>query len=238
MEAPPDDELEEVLDRVPTPVGTLELRRRVEEGGLDVLEITLAGGMLMSTLCSESEERLATAGLALHPGRDLRVLVGGLGLGYTAATVLEDARVGSLVVKDRLPDVIRWMREGRLPLSERLNADPRLSIVEGDVYARLLGPAPPPAERWDLILVDVDHAPTDPLDDASFPFYRWHGQLRALEHLAPGGWLGIWSSEDDDDFAEVLDEIYPETRREYVRIRHDMIEDGAEIEEVCFFARR
>ncbi len=232
-----ESEKHEVLDSVPTPVGTLELRRRIEDGGLTVIEITLAGGMLMSTLCSVSERALASVGLDLHPGRDLRVLVGGLGLGYTAAAVLADPRVAQLTVVDRLPTVIRWMREGLLPLSEKLNGDPRLAIVEGDVYTQVLGTAPADGDCWDLILIDVDHAPSDPLDHASLPFYRWHGQRQVMDHLAPGGIVGIWSSEDDDDFADVVDEVYPDSLREYVRFRHEMIEEGDEIAEVIFFGR-
>ena len=157
-------------------------------------------------------------------------------------TVPQDAgptlHAGDKVDPDRIeggmPTVIRWMRDGLLPLSEELNGDERLEICEGDVYAELLAPG---HGAYDLLLIDVDHSPTEPLDPASEPFYTWQGQRQVIDHLAPNGVLAVWSSGDDHDFAAVLDEVYPEATRERVRWINELIDDE-EIEEVLFLARR
>jgi spermidine synthase len=227
----------ELVDSRVTPIGVLELRRRElpAKPGMIVTEITINDEMLMSSLSTVSESALSSSALAMHPGSDgLRVLVGGLGLGYTAHVALADPRVAHVRVVDRLPAVIGWMRLGLLPLSDELNGDPRVEISEGDVYAELLGPG---REAYDLLLIDVDHSPTEPLDPASEPFYTWQGQRQVIEHLAPDGVLGVWSSEDDHYFAAVLDEVYPEARRERIRWVNELI-DEEEIEEIIFLARR
>ena len=228
----------EVLDSVQTPIGILELRRRelADGSGTVVTEITINEEMLMSSLCTISERALATCALALHPGKaGLSVLVGGLGLGYTAQAVLADPRVAHVRVVDRLPAVIGWVRDGLVPLSEELRDQDRLEIVQGDVYADLLAS---PTDTYDLVLVDVDHCPAEPLDPASEPFYLWHGQRQVIDHLAPGGVLGVWSAEDDDEFAEVLEEVYPDATRDRLHWVNEAIEDGEEIEEVIFLARK
>ncbi len=225
----------EVVDFVETPIGVVDLRQRSlpDADGRAVMQVHVDGYLLMSSANTVSERALATRALAAHPSAagPFDVLVGGLGLGYTAHAALHDARVSRVLVLDLLPAVARWMRDGQLPLSSELNADPRLEIAEGDVYARLLGP---PTERHDLLLIDVDHAPKDPLHAASAPFYTVEGQRRVMQHLVPGGVLGVWSAEDDDDFARVLDVVYPWSRRE--RIRWSDASLGAK-EDVLFLAR-
>lgn len=205
----------EVLDAVEHAIGLLYLTRYPEPMHPDgwVYTVYIDGALLM---CSEnplSERELATRAIAAHPGRTLRVLVGGLGLGYTAQAALESERSALVRVVDRMDFVINWMRQGQLPLSEQLNADPRLELVQGDVYGDLLGPA---HEQWDLILVDVDHSPDDPLDPASAEFYTVEGQARVRQHLAPGGILAVWSAWNDDPFAEVMEQSYAEAWREHV----------------------
>jgi spermidine synthase len=226
----------EILDSQDTPIGLLELRRRTLPDGSDrvVTEILIDGGMLMSSLCTISEQALTTTALAMHPeGTNLRVLIGGLGLGYTAHAALSDPRVGHVRVVDRIPEVIGWVRDGLVPLAAQLR-DERLELAEGDIYRELLEPG---TAAWDLVLVDVDHAPDDPLDESSEPFYLWQGQRQVIDHLAPGGVLAVWSSGDDDEFAEVLEEVYPEARREHVRWQNPAIGDGEEVSEVVFLAR-
>jgi spermidine synthase len=227
----------EIVDSRATPIGVLELRRRElpARPGLVLTEITIDGDMLMSTLSTVSERALSTHALAMHEGGDgLRVLVGGLGLGYTAHVALQDARVARVRVVDRLPAVIGWLREGLLPLSPELNGDSRLEVCEGDVYAELLAPG---NGAYDLVLIDVDHSPTALLDPASEPFYTWQGQRQVIEHLAPAGVLAVWSSGDDHEFAAVLEEVYEVARRERIRWINDLIADE-EIEEILFLARR
>src|SRR4051812_36307410 len=109
----------EELDFRPTPMGALSLRRRRQlSTGIDVYEIKLGDEFLMSSLFTVAEIALARLGLGALQRTALDVVVGGLGLGYTAQAVLEDKRVRSLVVVDALPEVIEWHERGLLPLGE------------------------------------------------------------------------------------------------------------------------
>jgi hypothetical protein len=154
----------EELDWRPTPIGVLSLRRRKAlDSRIDVYEIKLGEEFLMSSLFTVAEVELARLGLAAASGVELDVVVGGLGLGYTADAVLDDPRVRSLVVVDALPEVIEWHRRGLLPLGERLTTDPRCRLVCGDFFAMLdpdaAGIDPEkPGRRFHAILVDIDHS--------------------------------------------------------------------------------
>src|SRR4051794_41476887 len=107
----------EELDFRPTPMGALSLRRRRQlPTGIDVYEIKLGDEFLMSSLFTVSEIALARLGLRELSGANLDVVVGRLGLGYTAQTVLEEPRVRSLIVVDALAEVIEWHEQGLLPL--------------------------------------------------------------------------------------------------------------------------
>src|SRR6202051_1263047 len=114
----------EELDYRPPPIGALSLRRRRELSlGVDVFEIKLGEDYLMSSLFTASEIALARLGLDELAGRNLDVVVGGLGLGHTARAVLEHAQVGSLLVIDALAAVIDWHRKGLVPLGAGLTRD-------------------------------------------------------------------------------------------------------------------
>jgi len=226
----------EVIDSIETPVGLIYLRLRPlhDASGTVVTEVMLDGGLLMSSEDNESERALATSAIGLHGGdASLRVLVGGLGLGYTAYEALLNERVAELEVMDPYPTVGDWMRAGHLPLSDALNSDDRLILTEADVYAHLL--AAPTTEPWDIVLIDVDHAPRNRLSHSSAPFYTIEGQRRVMRHLAPGGVLGIWSSDRDAQFSELLDEVYAYSETEHVTWLSD---DLGDMEDTLFLARR
>lgn len=207
----------EELDYQVTPIGALILRRRRERSlGVTVWEIKLGDAFLMSSLFTASEIALARLGLAALGGDGLDVVVGGLGLGYTAATVLEDPRVRSLHVVERLAPVIGWHRDALLPLGPTLCADPRCHFIEGDFFALACSPegfladaAPAPGGCHDAILVDIDHAPDHLLDPASASFYSRPGLVSLARHLRPGGVFGLWSNDPpDDSFKATLAEVF------------------------------
>lgn len=209
----------EILAHEESPLGALCLRRRrlLSEPDTVVTEITLNHEFLMSSHHTASERALATEALDLHHGTELQVLVGGLGLGYTACEVLASNRVKRVGVAEMLPQVIDWMRGGLVPLSTALNADTRFDPLVCDVYALL---SEPPQRQFDLILIDVDHSPAETLTGRNAGFYTEAGLERAREHLAPGGVLGVWSCAENSAFAGALRRTFAEVRATPVTFRN------------------
>lgn len=195
----------EELDWQPTPMGDLTLRRRSEPAvGHEVYEVKLGDEYLMSSLFTVAEIALADLGLAAATSDELNVLVGGLGLGYTAVAALRDPRVTALTVIDRLDAVIGWHERHLLPVSSELVDDPRTALVSDDFFERMRRP-PTSAQRHDAILLDVDHSPRHQLDPSHADLYRAPG-LRALDrHLTDGGVFALWS--DDPPDAEFMSEL-------------------------------
>ena len=193
-----------------TPMGAISLRRRHDPAlGVEVYEAKLDDEFLMSSLFTVAEIELARLGLAALPGDDLDVVVGGLGLGYTARAVMDDSRVRSLTVVEALADVIDWHERGLLPESEALTADPRTRLVHGDFFAMAAsreGFDPRDAgRRFDAVLVDIDHSPRHVLDASHAPFYTPAGLDAMARHLAPGGVFALWSDDPpDEDFETAL----------------------------------
>ncbi|MGE0458110.1 MAG: spermidine synthase [Bauldia sp.] len=218
----------EELDYRSTPIGTLSLRRRRElASGVDVFEIKLGEEFLMSSLFTTSEIALADLGLAELPGSDLDVVVGGLGLGFTAHAVLAHERVRSMIVVEMLDAVVDWHEQGLLPLGSRLIADPRCRFVRGDFFALVAsnGGLDPesPKRRFHAILVDIDHSPDEVLDERSTTFYEPAGLRRLAAHLHPGGIFGLWSNaQPDDAFIARLAEVFAEARAEAVTFHNPL----------------
>lgn len=206
----------DVLAYSESPIGHICLRRRelTASPGTIVTEITVDHMLLMSSHHTASERALSSRALLRHGGQsDLRVLVGGLGLGYTAKEALDSAAVTRVDVIEYLPQVIDWVESGLVPLSDELNGDARYSVAKGDVYAML---AEPPKAKYDLILIDVDHAPEEPLAEANAAFYEEAGLRAAKEHLNPGGLLGVWSYAESSPFATSLRSVFADTEIEPV----------------------
>lgn len=206
----------EEIDYRPTPMGDLVLRRRSEPrlDNRQIFEIKLGEEFLMSSLFTEGEVALADLGLAGVDGRDLAVVVGGLGLGYTANAVLAHESVRSLIVVEYLEGVIDWHHRGLLPLGRVLVDDPRCHLVQGDFFAMVMDPDAgfddrTPGRRFDAVLVDIDHSPRHWLDEGSRTFYEAVGLRNILRHLNPGGVLALWSNDPPDaDFEHALDKVF------------------------------
>jgi hypothetical protein len=220
----------EELDWQQTPMGELTLRRRLEPSlQVDVFEVRLGEEFLMSSLFTVAEEELARLALAeLNGPEDERseidaarfdVLVGGLGLGYTAHAALQDPRVRSVRVVEAQPAVIDWHQRHLLPLAAELTAGPRCVLVEADFFAAVevagLGADAP--ELWHAILVDIDHTPRHLLHPSHASFYTTEGLGRLAERLRPGGVFGLWSDDPPDEaFLAVLETVFPRVRAEVV----------------------
>ena len=230
METP----LLEILAYEPTELGMLCLRRRelLCEHSPVVTEITLNHEFLMSSYLTASERALSEIALRMHSGSCLRVLVGGLGLGYTAQAALGSDRVSKCQVVEFLPQVINWLEQGLVPLSDELNADNRLKVTQGDVYQQLTSP---PKQKHDLILIDVDHSPDENLDAANGNFYTADGLQRAKLHLAEDGLLGVWSYAESSPFADALRDVFREVHIEPVTVFNNLINEQQT--DWLFFAR-
>ena len=198
-----------------TPIGEISLRRRLDPRlRVEVYEVKINDEFLMSSLFTVAEIELARLGLgALPAAARPDVVVGGLGLGYTARAVLEDPRVASLLVVDAVAEVISWHERGLLPEAASLDSDPRSRLVEGDFFAMAAGPdgfdPQAPGRRFDAILLDVDHSPRHVLAPANAALYTVDGMRRLTAHLRPGGVFALWSDDPPDaEFEAVLAEVF------------------------------
>jgi spermidine synthase len=169
-----------------------------------VYAIHVDGRELMSTTLHGSEDALAD--LACDQLEDLptaRVLVGGLGMGFTAAAVLRRLGAdGRCVVAELLPAVVRWNRE--VPALSRAAGrpllDPRVTVYEGDVGDLIENPPAP----WSAILLDVDNGPRSLTRPSNGWLYTDEGLDAAWAALRAGGVLAIWSVADDASLTDGL----------------------------------
>jgi spermidine synthase len=167
-----------------------------------VYEIKLGDAYLMSSLFHVAESELATRGLGELAGQDWDVVVGGLGLGYTAAAALAFPQVKQLIVVEALAPVIDWHRRALVPTGRTLSTDPRCSFHQGDFFALARGKGFDPEvdyKRFDAILLDIDHAPDNLLSPAHADFYTEEGLQRLARFVKPGGLFGLWSNDPPDD---------------------------------------
>lgn len=211
----------EELDRQRTPIGEISLRRRLEPTLLvDLFEIKIGEDGLMSSLITDGEEAVSELGLAALAGEELDVIVGGLGLGYTAAVVLADERVRSLRVIEALAPVIDWHERHLVPMGRTLTDDERCEFVHGDFFdiaaAGFVMDAVEHASL-DAIFLDIDHSPRHLLDPKNAAFYEAAGTGIVADSLRPGGVFSLWSNDPPDDaYLAVLDEAFDTSRAEVV----------------------
>ncbi|MCV0394042.1 MAG: spermidine synthase [Rhizobiaceae bacterium] len=232
----------EELDYRPTPIGALSLRRRREARlDVDVIEIKLGDEHLMSDLFTESEVALGRLGIEAAAGPKLDVVVGGLGLGYTARAVLESARVAELMVVEYLAPVVEWHSTGLLPLGAELSADRRCRIVQADFFALAADEAgldpDKPGRHFDAVLVDIDHSPDALLDGASAGFYTTDGLHTLSRHLVDDGVFGLWSNDGPDEvFVARLQAAFGAAWAEPVRFANPY--NGETVTQTIYLARR
>jgi len=205
----------EELDCRETHLGQISLRKRTELqlGGILVYEVKLGDEFLMSSLFHAGEDALAEIGLASVDSSELDVVIGGLGLGYTAATALKQPGIKSLLVVDTLAEVIGWHESGLVPLGEELTQDPRCHFRHGDFFQLAMhddGFDPvQPGRKFHAILLDIDHSPSHLLASAHGGFYSRHGLKRLVNKLHPGGVFALWSNDSPEpEFMQRLQHIF------------------------------
>lgn len=195
-----------------TPLGELTLRRRIETllQNREVYEVKLGDEYLMSSLFTEGEKALANLGLAGLAGT-LEVVVGGLGLGYTAAAALENETVQRLLVIDLFEEVIGWHRAKLVPVGKILTGDKRCELRQGDFFAlaRTGFDVSDKQRKFDAVLLDIDHSPRHYLDQRNESFYGDEGLNALRKQLKPGGAFALWSDDPaDDNFTRRLESVF------------------------------
>ena len=226
------DKLFEELDFRTTPLGDLILQRRkyLQLDGLVAYEVKLGDAFLMSSLFHEVEVALAKLGLAALDGKDWDVVVGGLGLGYTAVAALEFEQLGSLIVVDVMEDVIGWHEKEMVPLGRTMNADPRCRYVHGDFFSMAAAPEKGfdpsfPGRKFHAVLLDIDHSPQNLLASQNAEFYTRAGLGKLAEHLNPGGVFALWSDDAPEaGFIADLESVFQTVRTEVVSFENPLLE--------------
>jgi spermidine synthase len=215
-----------------------ELARALLPGG-DVLTLRRRGAdfeirfnlwELMTTRNSVSEQALARVACARIERRDARILIGGLGIGYTLRSVLD--RVGddaSIIVAELVPEVIEWNRGPLGEAADRPLDDSRVTVHNGDVGDVMR--ANPRA--FDAILMDVDNGPEAVLFPSNRSLYSADGVALVLSSLRPGGLFGLWAADRSPDFEHVLGSIGLQSERVAVAI----LGDDAGFEHVIYLVR-
>lgn len=187
--------------RARTPRGELTLHH---DGQRLVLRVN--GVYVMDTVETSTEEALAEVALA-QVADPRNVLVGGLGLGFTARAVLADARVERCVVVEIEGPLVDWMRDGTIPHGPAMLADQRIDVRNLDL-ALAIDEAP--EGQFDLILLDVDNGPDNLVHQANAALYRAPFLAQARRATAPGGVTVIWSSSQSPELERELRAAYDE----------------------------
>ena len=186
----------EIVERARTATGEWQLQRRSEH-----YEIIANGTFLMATYNRASDEALAVLTLARVRGEALRVLVGGLGIGYTVRAALDDPRVSRCDVVEIEPLVVAWYQRYTSSHSGYPLDDPRVHLIVGDLGGVALA-----GHAYDAILLDTDNGPDWLALDGNARLYDAAGIARFLRVLRAGGVLAYWSASASPLFAQRLSE--------------------------------
>ena len=227
MTWPPD--APQVLARAEGVLGELVVRRR-GTGRSAVHELIVNGTFLMDSVDVSTERLLADAALAALDGDRQRVLVGGLGLGFTAAALLASPRVAAVTVVEIEPLLIRWLKDGVVPPPDGLWDDDRLTVSPGDVVEAL---ADRPADHLDAVLLDVDNGPDFLVHETNARVYDVGVISTAARAVREGGVVAVWSSHRSPELRRVLDETVGPCAEHLQRVQRG----GRDLEYALYVAR-
>jgi spermidine synthase len=186
--------------------GELVLRTRpgAGRGGTDVYELIVDGTFAMDTVEVSTELRLASETLRRLPGRDWRLVVGGLGLGFTLRELLSDQRVARVDVVELEPALVRWVRAGLVRPALGVLDDARAHVTTGDIAAYLDALEP---GSVDAILLDVDNGPDFLVHQSNSSLYQPASLATSLGALRSGGLLAVWSAGPAPALKAALDAV-------------------------------
>lgn len=224
-----------------SPLGEISLRKRHDAVlGTELFEVKLGDEFLMSSAFTAGEIALAELALEEMHAPELHVIVGGLGLGYTANAALQDKRVASLTVIEALSPVIEWHEQCLVPLGGTLSTDPRCRFEHADFFALATensGLANATVQSPNLILLDIDHSPRHRLVDSENDFYQPRYLALMAQQLQTGGLFAMWSNEEaDQKFIEVLEEVFATATA--IRVPFDNPYSGGESSNTVYIARK
>ncbi len=203
MDQPP-----ETIAVASTPRGEIALRERTATDGSVVHELIVAGVFAMDSVDTSTEIALAERSLEGVDAPD-RVLVGGLGLGFTSWQVLKDSRVREVHVAEIEEDLVQWARLGLTPTLGVLARHPRVTLHARDVAAVLAGDVEEAPGSWDLVLLDVDNGPSFLVHEGNERLYSAEALRQALSVVAKGGTLAVWAAQREPGLLTTLGELAP-----------------------------
>jgi len=188
------------IERASSARGEVVLRQRGE-----VYEIVSNGMFLMDTAGGDSERLLARVALAAGARR---VLIGGLGVGFTLAEVLAAPDVESVTVVEIEDAVVRWNRGPLAAVNGRALDDPRVRIAVADFRAWLMSRD----EAFDAICLDVDNGPDWTVVDSNRALYELDSLWLLRSRLSAGGRLAVWSAAASPAFVERLHSVFDDVQ--------------------------
>lgn len=193
-----------------TAIGELVLQKRriPQVSQQDIYEIKLGDEYLMTSLFHEAEDQLAHLAIASHNNSNLNVVVGGLGLGYTAIAALKSDKVSKLTVIEYLKEVIEWHEKELVPTGKVLNQDPRCQFQHSSFFDLKNS-----LKMHDMILLDIDHRPDFVLHSTNSEFYTKTGLSELSSHLNPKGIFAMWADgKPQSEFVEILNQVFVEVK--------------------------
>ncbi len=192
----------QTIDKIEKEDKVLELRRRGERDFL----LLVNGRVLMNSSANRSEIALGEQACRMVAGRPKpRVLIGGLGMGFSLRAALDvlpsDAQV---VVAELDPAVVKWCRGPLADITQCAVNDPRVTIETDDVAAVIIGASRKGAERYDAIIIDLYVGPSVDADPHFDPFYGSHALQTTARALTTGGVFAVWGENPDAAFEKRL----------------------------------
>lgn len=196
-----------VIARHTTFEGEIQLQRRPLPDGSPAFEIISNGVFLMASYNQTSERALASTTLkAMNPGlfSELRVLIGGLGMGFTLLEILAH-KVSSVDVVEISPHIIDWNRTHLVSLNDNVLADPRVRLIQDDLHTVLSTSSP---ASYSAILLNVDNGPSWLVHENNARLYTVDALKRWSSMLMPGGALAVWSAQREPEFLQRMMTIF------------------------------
>ena len=192
----------QTIDKSDKEDNVLELRKR---GDRDFL-LLVNGRVLMNSSANRSEVTLGEHACGLIAGRGLpRVLIGGLGMGFTLRAALDALPASAQVVVAELnPVIVDWCRGPLADLTQSAVKDSRVTVETDDVAAVIIAASAKGAQRYDAIVIDLYVGPSADSDEHFDPYYGSHALQTTAHALTPGGIFAIWGENPDAAFEKRL----------------------------------